>query len=561
MNTLVAVLCSCIPIQVENPLESYREFALATTGEPARGREVFLREKVGCVKCHTVGEKTRRAGPDLAGIGDKLDLPEIVQAVLEPSTGILTGYATTTFVTQQGVVHTGILERRDPEHVEILVASGEKISIAQRTIVEEKRLETSLMPGDLHLLMSREEFADLTSYLRTLQQLVVAPELFDGLPQEIPSVAKRIGIVPFHSEEHSFTLLVGMRVVPGTVDRFLILQHNPAELWILEKGLQRDKKWLFLDLNEETQIGPDTGIVGMAFHPDFENNGKYYVYHHTKGRSASGGPLGVMLVERRATDDRRRDSGAPSRRLLHVGRWTVAHTGGAMEFGPDGMLYLGIGDGGPQEDPEGNGQNLRRFLGSILRIDVDRSTHELPYGIPPSNPLVGHPDPLLRQEIWAWGFRQPWRFSFDELTGDLWVGEVGQSKFEEVMIVRKGENHGWNVYEGHERFSDKYREEGAVYVPPIVSLMRKHGVSVTGGYVYRGTRSPSYSGVYIFGDYESRRIWGMTQRDRKLVAIREIGRAPDRIVAFGQDVAGELYMLGYNHGRVYQLRLDDSVFE
>lgn len=232
-----------------------------------------------------------------------------------------------------------------------------------------------------------------------------------------------------------------------------------------------------------------------------------------------------------------------------------------MAFGPDGFLYIGIGDGGPQEDVEGNGQNLRLLLGSILRIDVDHRSPGLSYAFPESNPFVTNPDPRVRKEIWAYGFRQPWRFSFDPVTQDLWVGDVGQNSYEEIAIVRGGENHGWNVYEGHARFSDKYRLEGRQYVAPVVSLLRKHGVSVTGGYVYRGERSPTFKGVYICGDFESKRVWGLTQENRKLKRIREIGTSPDRIASFGVDHNGGLYLVGYDNGTIYRIRLENSVFE
>ena len=227
----------------------------------------------------------------------------------------------------------------------------------------------------------------------------------------------------------------------------------------------------------------------------------------------------------------------------------VAHTGGVMAFGSsDGFLYVGVDDGGSQEGPEGNAQNLRLLLSSILRIDVDHRSPGFPYAIPVSNPFFKSPDPQLRKEIWAYGFRQPWRFSFDPITQDLWVGDVGQNDYEEIAIVRSGENHGWNVYEGHAQFSEKYRREGVYYAPPVVSLLRKHGVSVTGGHDYRGKRSPSYEGVYIFGDFESKRVWGLTQEDGTLKEIREIGQSPDRIASFGIDSSGELYVVGYDRG-------------
>jgi glucose/arabinose dehydrogenase len=220
-----------------------------------------------------------------------------------------------------------------------------------------------------------------------------------------------------------------------------------------------------------------------------------------------------------------------------------------------------MGDGGPQEDPEGKAQDLSRFEGSLLRIDVDREEEGRAYGIPGDNPFAGGDPAQGRPEIFAYGLRQPWRFSFDPANGDLWVGDVGQNRFEEVCIVRSGENHGWNIHEGFALFSTKYRRDKAKYIPPVVSFRRKHGVSVTGGYVMRTDPESSFHGVYICADYQSKKIWGITQTGRRLKKIRQIGTAPDRIVSFGRDRAGGLYAIGYDKGIVYRVNLDEAKFE
>ena len=294
-------------------------------------------------------------------------------------------------------------------------------------------------------------------------------------------------------------------------------------------------------------------MVCLAFHPRFLENRKYYVNYHVRNQGSFFSPV---IVERRATPDLRRDAGVPSRRLLQIHQDTDIHWGGMIAFGPDGYLYIGAGDAGPQEDPEGHGQDLKRLTGKILRIDVDRQEGDRPYAIPETNPYR-HSAPPARREIWASGLRMPWRFSFDPATGDLWVGDVGQNLFEEVSIVRAGENHGWNVCEGFTPFSDRYRRAGEVYTPPIWAYPRKYGASVTGGYVYRGRRSASFSGAYIFGDFESRRIWALTRADRHLVKVRQIGEAPEKIASFGVDADGELLLVGYE-GTIFRLVLDDS---
>jgi glucose/arabinose dehydrogenase len=165
----------------------------------------------------------------------------------------------------------------------------------------------------------------------------------------------------------------------------------------------------------------------------------------------------------------------------------------------------------------------------------------------------------VRPEIWAIGFREAWRSSFDSLTGELWAGDVGQDRYEEVDIVKKGGNYGWNVYEGFEPFSNRYRKEGAQYILPVFAYGRRFGVSVTGGYVYRANRESSFYGVYIFGDYQSQRIWGLTHKEGTLSKVRQIGMSPERIVSFGRDQQGELYLVGYE-GTIYKMDFVAAVF-
>jgi len=295
-------------------------------------------------------------------------------------------------------------------------------------------------------------------------------------------------------------------------------------------------------------------LLGLAFHPKFPENRRYYLKHQV----FEEGRIVTTVVERRASTDLRTDSGYPSRRLWKVVSATQDHSGGCIGFGPDGFLYIAMGDTGPQQDPQGHGQDLTTHLGKILRIDVDHADAGLPYAIPADNPYRHRSD--ARPEIWAYGFREPWRFSFDPVTRDLWVGDVGQDRVEEVAIVRRGENHGWNVYEGFEPFSNRYRKDGASYVPPVFAYRRKYGNSVTGGYVYRGDKQSSFYGVYICGDYTSRRLFGIKQQDRALQVVRQIGTAPQGIASFAADEGGKIYLVGYE-GMIYRLDFAGSVFE
>jgi glucose/arabinose dehydrogenase len=286
----------------------------------------------------------------------------------------------------------------------------------------------------------------------------------------------------------------------------------------------------------------------MVLHPGFAKNQKFYFAKHT----VTDGKFSTVISEGIASNDLKTNSDAPPREVYKWNEVADVHYGGGLAFGPDGFLYIGTGDSGPQEDPHGNAQNMMLPLGKMLRIDVDHSSSGQSYSIPRDNPFRKNPKVL--PEIWASGLREPWRFSFDSKTGNLWLGDVGQDRYEEVDIVRPGENYGWNVYEGFERFSNQYRREGSVYVAPVFAYPRKFGVSVTGGFVYRGDRKSAFYGSYIFGDYQSRRLWSLTAKNRSLTSIQQIGVSPEPIVSFGCDRRGEIYVVGYD-GMIYHLEL------
>jgi glucose/arabinose dehydrogenase len=300
--------------------------------------------------------------------------------------------------------------------------------------------------------------------------------------------------------------------------------------------------------------GGATGLLGLAFHPRFRENHKYYIQHQL----VVAGQIHSRVSEKVASPDFTRDSGRPSRTIFDVACSTDVHSGGNIAFGPDGMLYIGMGDTGPQGDPGGHAQNLATPLGKMLRIDVDHEqSSTMPYAIPADNPFRERAG--ARPEIWAYGFREPWRFSFDSATGDLWVGDVGQDRIEEVDLVRRGENYGWNVYEGFDLFSSRYRSEGMTGTPPVFAYNRRLGNSITGGYVYRHAGS-AFDGVYVCGDFTSKRVWGIRQSDRKLTDIRQLCLAPQSIASFGRDENGTLYVVGYD-GTIYQLDFGDASFE
>jgi putative heme-binding domain-containing protein len=555
------------PVDPARQLREYRDFAMSHDGNAARGRELFNNEnRAGCARCHSVDGTASKAGPDLFAAGDKFPRPELIRAVLEPSASIAVGYGTTIVETKSGKEFQGILKRSTGDWLELMGGDGKSVRIATGDIKEQRGSALSLMPEGLQAGISPQEFTDLIEYLVTLKQPETALANNRGTPLDIPEIAQPVAVRPLFSEElrfpHSFVHQPGdvrsgltwFGQLPGVSNAFLVV-HQAGKIWLLEKNATNDTKTIFADISADifNERGPN-GVLGLAFHPKFRENHKYYLKHQV----FENGRIATTVVERVASPDFRTDSGRPSRRLIKIETVTQDHTGGCIAFGPDGFLYIGMGDTGPQQDPEGHGQNLGMLLGKMLRIDVDHADAALAYAIPADNPFVGQPG--ARSEIWAYGLREPWRFSFDPVTGDLWVGDVGQDRIEEVSIIRRGENLGWNVYEGFEPFSNRYRKDGITYVPPVFAYRRKYGASITGGYVYRGDKHSSFYGVYICGDYVSHRIFGLKQQDRALQVARQIGVAPQGIASFGTDERGDIYVVGYE-GMIYKLDLTTANFD
>ncbi|MGZ8635837.1 MAG: PQQ-dependent sugar dehydrogenase [Actinomycetota bacterium] len=303
----------------------------------------------------------------------------------------------------------------------------------------------------------------------------------------------------------------------------------------------------FLDISERILAGGEQGLLGLAFHPGFASNGRFFVDYTDESGDTVIAEYGL------AAGDADRADPASERVLLRIDQPFANHNGGGLAFGPDGFLYAGTGDGGSTGDPEGNGQRIDTLLGKLLRIDVDGPADGRAYGIPPDNPLVGGVG--ARPEIWALGLRNPWRFSFDRETGDLWIGDVGQGRFEEIDHVPGGEagvNLGWNVTEGRACFAPPSGCDGSGLTPPVAVYGHDEGCSVTGGFVYRGSRWPDLVGAYVFSDYCSGTIWALAA-DRPGVdaaVLLESGRA---ISSFGEDEAGELYVTDLAGGEVLRL--------
>jgi len=548
-------------VKAENQAnKKYIEAASRNEGNAENGKKIFYDKRSLCSECHSINGKANSIGPDLAAAGDKFSRSDIIQSIIHPSASIMTGYATTIIETTNQESFIGILKSINDDNVILSNLDEKKRTIPKSIIKSQITSPASLMPVGLHTKLNTKEFTDLTAFLESLKLPQRIDETNHATPIAIQRVEKPITLEPFFGTELDFEKPVWFGDHPVIKGTYVIVEKSRALVSLLTKNNSgQETKSRFLEIPEEVYVTNDEGLLGFTFHPQFKENRRYFFMHEVKHDNYRG----MVIGERIASEDFSKDSGKPTKKVLEFEVATEFHHGGGIEFGPDGYLYIGMGDGGPQEDPLGNAQNLHSFAGKLLRIDVDKNTNNKFYSIPKDNPFIGHPDEKVLREIFSYGLRQPWRFSFDSKTGDLWVGDVGQNRFEEINIVRSGENHGWNVFEGYELFSTKFRKENLNLINPVISFRRSHGVSITGGYVIRskGVNNESYEGVYICADYQSKKIWGIKQKNRTLEMVREIGNCSDRLVSFGIDKERNIYAIGYDKGIIYKLDFSGSIFE
>ena len=541
-------------------LEAYRKYALTHEGDVARGAKLFNEQKLLCANCHSMDGHASKAGPDLSAVGDAFGRRDIVESVLQPSTTISPGYGAIVVETKTGAAFQGVLKQKNDAGLQLMGVDGKLVSVAAGEIKSQTGLTASLMPEGLQASLSVQEFTDLVDYLTSLKQANSTLVSNRGMPSVIPELTQPVTVRQFFTNEFKVPRtkaesgLTSLRQIPGLSNVFLLL-HQTGLMWKVEKSATGEDKTLFADLTSEVfwERGPN-GLLDVAFHPKFRENRKYYLFYQI----LEDGKVTTIIVEKQFSEDFKSDSGKPPRRIIKFVSVAEDHSGGCLQFGSDGFLYLVMGDTGPHNDPNGHAQNLQLLLGKMLRIDVDHEDGGQGYAIPADNPFRGLAD--ARPEIWAYGFRNPWRFCFDRLTGDLWLADVGQDRVEEVDVVHRGENYGWNVYEAFEPFSNQYRKEGRTFNKPVFAYRRKYGNSITGGFVYRGDKDSSFYGVYIFADYTSKRLFGLTQEKGVLKTVRQIGVVPQRVVSFCEDEAGNLYAVGYE-GKVYQIDFTGGRFE
>jgi glucose/arabinose dehydrogenase len=327
----------------------------------------------------------------------------------------------------------------------------------------------------------------------------------------------------------------------------LLIVEKAGRILSIEDSQQKPEP--FLDIVDRVGSGgSEQGLLSAAFPHDFDTSRVFYVNYTDKA--------GATAIARYRMLDGGAFQGDPAseKKLLEIPQPAANHNGGQLQFGPDGYLYIGMGDGGRADDPWGNAQNPAALLGKMLRIDVVESESN-GYRIPQNNPFFDQAK--IRSEIWALGLRNPWRFSFDRATGDLYIADVGQNAFEEINFQPSfstgGENYGWNILEGRHCPNQNRGCDSTGLIPPVVEYAHDQGCSITGGYVYRGKRYPELDGVYIYGDFCSGSIWGMRRASSGTWESALLLDTDIRISSFGQDAAGEIYVLGFGDGTIYRL--------
>jgi len=332
-------------------------------------------------------------------------------------------------------------------------------------------------------------------------------------------------------------------------DRVFIAEQY-GTVRVLPNNQDAEETTVFLDIEDQVRYSDnenEEGFLGLAFHPKYEENGEFFAYYTTREVPHTS----VISRFRVSKDNPNKADPNFEEEIMRIKQPFWNHNGGTIIFGPDGYLYIGLGDGGKANDPLGAGQDKSLLLGSILRIDIDRKEDGKNYAIPADNPFVDEAD--ARGEIYAYGFRNVWRIAFDNKTGALWAADVGQNLWEEINIVEKGGNYGWNIREGLHKFAGKSDETPKGLIDPIWEYHHSVGKSITGGTVYRGKRVPELVGKYVYGDYVTNKFWALDydyKAEQVLANYSIPGGENKPVMSFGEDESGELYFTD-GFGRIF----------
>ncbi len=364
------------------------------------------------------------------------------------------------------------------------------------------------------------------------------------------------GSLPSVTTERVFTNLafnqpVSLKQAPGDSSRWFVAEKSGV-IRVFANDPATTSPSVFLDISGVVNASGEGGLLGFAFHPNFPTTPEVFVSYTRTGTTSV---LDSYVSRFSSTNGGQSLIAASEQPILTVAQPQTNHNGGDITFGPDGYLYVGFGDGGGSGDPNGNAQDTNTLMGAVVRLDAQGGT---PYAIPAGNPFesnavcTGGSGAAACPEIYAWGLRNPWRFSFDSSTGRLWTGDVGQGDWEEIDIIEVGKNYGWNVREGAHCFNpatgcaDTFEE-------PITEYDHGLGQSVSGGYVYRGSEIAELPGWYVFGDFVSGRLFGIPADSTAGVVPLEFADTTLQIVSFGRDTGGELYLLDYSIGTIHKV--------
>ncbi len=383
--------------------------------------------------------------------------------------------------------------------------------------------------------------------MRTYMMLIFTMYISSGCLADDRSVSppEKIRIVKAYPELR-FTRPVDFQSPADGTDRIFVAEQS-GRIFVFQNQPEIREKKLFLDITEKVNdSGNEEGLLGLAFHPEYKTNGYFYL-NYTAAK-----PRRTVIARYTAdkTDPRKADPGS-EKIILEFDQPFGNHNGGQVLFGPDGYLYIGVGDGGAAGDPYGNGQNKKSLLGSILRINVDQSDQKRNYSIPPDNPFAGN-RAGDREEIFAYGLRNPWRFAFHPVTGELWAADVGQNRLEEIDIVKKGKNYGWNIMEGTACYNPAQNCDTTGLEIPILEYNHDVGQSITGGCFYTNEKPYFLKGAYLYADYVSGKIWSIRYENGKVKDHWLLSDSRLNISSFGMDSAGMLYICAFD-GYIYKI--------